>query len=81
MCQSVGGPLRNWSGKQWNDATEWITRDDGTKFANGEELELRFQQLLDSGKEVIPIGEECDNFDFKKGCLGHPVPDVKEVTK
>ena len=75
MCQSVSGPLRNWSGKQWNDATEWITRDDGTKFSNGEELEFHFQCLLDSGNRVIPIGE-CDNFDPQTGCKGHPIPDI-----
>lgn len=26
---------------------------------------------LSKGHEVIPIGE-CSNFDYKKGCLGHP---------
>jgi hypothetical protein len=76
MCQSVTGPLRNWSGRQWNDAIEWITRDDGSKFASGEELEHRFQELADKGVEVIPIGQECDNFDPKQGCLGHQIPDI-----
>lgn len=76
MCQSVRGALRNWSGKQWNDATEWITRNDGTKF-NGEELEHVFQTMLDEGKEVVPFGEDCDNFDFKTGCKGHVIPEDK----
>lgn len=74
MCQSVIGPLKNWSGKQWNDACEWITRDDGTKFRCGEELEFHFEQLLAKGTEVIPCGD-CDNFDPKNGCLGHDIPD------
>jgi hypothetical protein len=75
MCQSVTGPLKNWNGRMWDSAVEWITKDAGTKFRNGEELEARFQDLADSGIEVIPIGTDCDNFDSKKGCLGHPVPD------
>lgn len=77
MCQSVRGALRNWNGRQWNEATEWITRKDGSKFSSGEELELRFQELLDAGNEVIPIGDDCDNFDPKKGCLGHALPDTE----
>lgn len=76
MCQSVTGPLKNWSGKQWNDATDWITRDDGTKFANGEELEFHFQEMADRGIHVIPIGDDCEGFDPVKGCPGHPLPDL-----
>jgi hypothetical protein len=75
MCQSVRGALANWHGRQWNDATDWITRTDGTKFANGEELEHRFQELLDQGIEKIPCGDDCDNFDPKEGCRGHPIPE------
>ncbi len=76
MCQSVRGALANWNGRQWNEACDWITRDDGTKFANGEEIEHRFQQLLEQGFEVIPFADsECDNFDPKHGCRGHDIPD------
>lgn len=74
MCQSVTGPLKNWSGRQWNDATDWITKDDGSKFRNGEELEHHFYELLAQGIECIPFGE-CDNFCPKEGCKGHPIPD------
>ena len=73
LCQSVTGPLRNWSGKQWTDATEWITRKDGTRFASGEHLEMEFQRLADNGVEGFPIGD-CDDFDPKTGmCNGHPI--------
>lgn len=75
MCQSVRGPLKNWSAKQWDDACDWITKSDGTHFRCGEELEFWFQKLLDDGIEVIPYGD-CDNFDPKHGCKGHPIPDV-----
>lgn len=76
MCQSVRGPLRNWGGRQWDAALEWITKTDGTKFSSGEELEFHFQKLLEEGNEVLPFGDECDNFDPKRGCLGHPVPEL-----
>lgn len=39
----------------------------------GYELEVFRDHLLDAlsqGKEVLPLGK-CDNFDFKRGCLGH----------
>jgi len=76
MCQSVRGALTNWSGKKWNEATEWISRSDGSKFATGEELEHRFQEMLDEGIEVIPVGTDCDNFCPKDGCRGHPIPEI-----
>jgi hypothetical protein len=75
MCQSVKGALANWSGQQWQEATDWITHTDGTKFTSGEALEFHFQQLLDEGNEVIPFGTDCDNFDPVHGCRGHPIPD------
>jgi hypothetical protein len=74
MSQGVTGPLRNWSCKQWTDATEWITRKDGSKFASGGELEQAFQAMANEGIECFPLGE-CDNFDPKHGCRGHPHPE------
>jgi len=74
MCQSISGPLKNWSGKQWNDACDYITKDDGSRWRCGEELEHHFQELLDKGIECVPLGD-CDNFDYKTGCKGHPIPD------
>lgn len=79
LAQSVGGALRNWNGRQWNDATEWITRKDGSRMS-GEELEHRFRELFDKGIELIPFGDECDNFDPKKGCLGHEIPEAIKTT-
>lgn len=75
ICQSIRGPLMNWKLRDWKSATKWITRKDGTRFTSSE-LKQVFLDHLAAGHEVIPIGE-CDNFDFKKGCLGHP---AKEIT-
>lgn len=27
---------------------------------------------LSEGKDVLPCSKDCDNFDYKTGCLGHP---------
>lgn len=72
MSQSVVGPLANWTKKQWNDATKWTFKADGSKFRDGQELKNTFIDLLASGKRVIPTGD-CDNFDYQKGCQGHVI--------
>jgi hypothetical protein len=76
LSQSIRGPLTNWDNNDWANATQWITKNDGGKYTV---LELK-QQFLDElakGHEVVPIGE-CDNFDWKKGCLGHEVKSPNE---
>lgn len=73
MCQSVRGPLMNWTKREWERATKYITPDDGVR-CTGQELKAHFLKLLADGNEVIPIGE-CDNFDQKTGCRGHDTPD------
>lgn len=27
---------------------------------------------LSEGREVLPCSKDCDNFDYKTGCMGHP---------
>lgn len=70
MCQSIRGPLTNWKTKDWANACRWITKPDGSKFTP-QELKQSFLDELALGHEVIPVGE-CDNFDYKEGCKGHP---------
>lgn len=69
MCQSIRGPLTNWKWAEWNNATKWIKRDDGSCYT-ADELKQAFLDELSEGHEVVPIGK-CDNFDFQRGCLGH----------
>jgi hypothetical protein len=73
MSLSVRGAL-NWDKKRFKDACKWITKKDGTPFSPSGLREM-FMDLLSEGKEVIPIGD-CDNFDFKTGCKGHPCDSV-----
>lgn len=71
LSQPITGPLMNWNKNDWKRASKYITRPDGTKFTP-EELKAAFLEELSKGHEVIPIGE-CDNFDYKHGCLGHEI--------
>ena len=76
LCQSVRGPLTNWTPKQWKRATQWIKKNDGTAYEPFE-LKQAFLDELARGHEVVPIGE-CDNFDWKEGCKGHPTESPNE---
>lgn len=78
MNQSVTGPLMNWSAKQWREATQWITRADGSRFT-ADELKREFLGLHAKGVKCIAIGN-CDNFCDQEGCRGHPqlVPEVSQ---
>ena len=69
-CQSVEGPLMNWKKADWKRACLWFQKDDGSKFTP-DELKQAFLDELAQGHKVIKIGD-CDNFDYTKGCLGHP---------
>lgn len=71
MSQSVPGALANWSERDWRSAANWITRDDGTRFASGDEVRRAFIDLLSKGIEKIPFDGPCEGFDVKKGCPGH----------
>lgn len=76
MSQSIAGPLRNWRPRDWKHATEYITRNDGSRYTPSE-LRTVFLEELAKGHEVVPIGE-CDNFDWKHGCQGHKPSAHKE---
>ena len=43
---------------------------DGRVLNTVEEVRHFLYQQKAMGREVLPIGD-CDNFDYKKGCLGH----------
>lgn len=77
VCLSVRGAL-NWGRREQKRMLKSITKDDGTRYATVEELRSAFMDELVNGNEVLPMSKDCDNFDPKKGCLGHPSP--AEVT-
>lgn len=73
ISQSIEFPLMNWSKKDWNIATDYITEGDGKKLTAAE-LMAEFLRMHGEGFMYVPYGY-CDNFDPKKGCLGHESED------
>ena len=78
VCISVRGML-NWPLRETKRHVcgkhPTVTKDDGTRFAGVHEFRQMLMDELAKGHEVLPMGKECDNFDWKTGCRGHPVPD------
>lgn len=68
ICMSVRGAL-NKTKAQMKQLAPCIVVD-GVPLKTAEQVRDFFLDQLSMGHEVIPCGE-CDNFDYKKGCLGH----------
>lgn len=72
LCQSVEGALKNWGVREWKS----IARENGLSIA---ECQSVFRQYLREGIRVIPIGDECEGFNYQTGCPGHK--EVKDERK
>jgi hypothetical protein len=71
MGLSVRGAL-TWSGREFRSKiVPMFTNDDGSPATEHDARNYLFDELS-KGHEIIPIGE-CDNWDWKTGCQGHPV--------
>ena len=66
FCLSVKGALKNWKAK---DFRKMFRHEDG-RLMTPYEARCALIDELAKGHEYIPMSE-CDNFDFKQGCLGH----------
>jgi hypothetical protein len=78
LCQSITGPLANWTAREWRQATGYIRRSDGTRYTVAE-LRQAFVEELRQGHEVIPLGEPCEGFSYTTGCPGHPTLASREA--
>lgn len=67
MGLSVRGAL-NWNKTQLKKL--FIDEETG-KNLSAQEAKEALLDLLSEGKEVVPMGVECDNWDYKTGCKGH----------
>lgn len=67
---SVRGVISSTNTELKDTHCKWITRKDGSRMTP-DQLREAFRDLLSEGIETIPIGE-CSNWDYKKGCKGHP---------
>ncbi len=67
MSLSVRGALTNWPKRMFKNM---LQHNDGRSMS-ADEARATLLDELSKGHEVIPCAD-CDNFDFKKGCQGHP---------
>ncbi len=67
MCASVRGLLRR---PRRELDRMFVDPATGKKLRAEAAIEFLFDALA-RGHEVIPLSRDCDNFDFKTGCLGH----------
>jgi len=72
MKMSIRGCLMNWS----DDEMRGVFSDsDGADLSPYEARKMLLDELA-KGHEVIPVGNECEGFDYSgSGCPGHPMPD------
>lgn len=69
ICMNVRGALA----QDDRELRSWVgnIEHDGVKCRNVREVRQYLIEALGEGYEYIAPAE-CDNFDKKKGCLGHP---------
>lgn len=67
MCIDISGVLR------WPNAKlqKLFYDKDGTP-RSGAYVRDYLRLELAKGRRVLPMGTECDNFDYQTGCKGHP---------
>jgi len=68
VCLDIRGALTNWPKKKFN---KMLVNNETGKYLTASEAKEQLLQWLSEGKEVLPMSK-CDNFDYKKGCQGHP---------
>lgn len=65
---SVEGALKNWKKSEW----QALAKSNG---CTADEMKEGFWALLREGKQVIPLGPECEGFSYTTGCPGHKQED------
>lgn len=68
MCMDIEGFMNNATFPA--GFVRMFKHDDGSSMTPEEARSELFNQLR-MGRRVIPL-TACDNFDYQKGCLGHP---------
>jgi len=68
MAQSVRGALRNW--RTPRDYPRGYLTENGRELSFDEAINVMMEELS-KGREVLPLGDPCEGFDYKTGCPGH----------
>jgi hypothetical protein len=77
MSLSVRGALKNMTKAEMKRMASCITIDD-VPLKSADEVKDFLLDQLSQGHEKIPYGD-CNNFDWKKGCLGHATEDANHA--
>lgn len=67
MCLDVRGALMNWDDRRMRGVFQ---HDDGRPMTVFEAKQTLMDEIA-KGRKVIPCAP-CDNFDYQRGCQGHP---------
>lgn len=68
MRIDIRGAIMNWEDSEWQNCV----KDENGKTLTPQEVKRGFLEELAKGNDYLPLGD-CDNFDPKQGCLGHPL--------
>lgn len=72
MVLDIRGCLANWSPR---DMRGMFKHDDGRVMDPREARNVLVDELA-KGRRVLPIGDECEGFDYQNGCPGHDRPNL-----
>lgn len=64
-CLDISGGIKN--ARMWRNCI----RVDGRLLRTEKEVKAFLREQQATGRRVLPM-VDCDNFDYQKGCLGHP---------
>lgn len=67
---SIRGVLANWGNR---DLVNLLKDASTGRYLTAPEAKAALLDELANGREMLPMGEPCEGFDYKSGCPGHPV--------
>ncbi len=73
MSIDLRGALHNWKDRLWRNC---VTDPEGRTMSPRQVKDWLLDELA-KGRKVVPFDPACDNFDYQKGCGGHPVEDAQ----
>ena len=78
LSLSIPGALQ-WSNADFKRIVlPMLHHDDGTPYRTMYEAKEALINELLAGRKYLPIGDECDNFDPLRGCLGHVIEETDD---
>lgn len=70
LCMDIRGALRN--AVDSGELDGCVTDPKTGKALKRQQIKDWLLDELSKGRRVVPLNSSCDNFDYQKGCKGHP---------